>query len=145
MSFIEERWSAKKLLKYLQLAVEGKYTAQNYKQYEIDLTILLYELSGGGSHKLVPCVGGLKLTDISDNITDRFGPHHVRDSTSVVKMTPTLCGHTMLFDELVLEHKIDYLPGTDDMAGFCLEHLKELEMVKVGKDVRTVETAITAV
>ncbi|KAJ6608995.1 hypothetical protein B0H10DRAFT_1695664, partial [Mycena sp. CBHHK59/15] len=40
----KEGWSAVKILEQCQLAKAGKYTARNYTQYEIDLTILLYEL-----------------------------------------------------------------------------------------------------
>ncbi|KAJ7472465.1 hypothetical protein FB451DRAFT_980701, partial [Mycena latifolia] len=40
----KEGWSPKKTLQQCRLAVEGKYTARNYSQYEIDLSVLLHEL-----------------------------------------------------------------------------------------------------
>ncbi|KAJ7701119.1 hypothetical protein B0H17DRAFT_907210, partial [Mycena rosella] len=39
-----EGWSAKKILEQCKRAVDGKYTAKNYTQYDIDLAILLYKL-----------------------------------------------------------------------------------------------------
>ncbi|KAJ7829570.1 hypothetical protein B0H14DRAFT_2182727, partial [Mycena olivaceomarginata] len=47
--------------------------------------------------------------------------------------------------DVALERRIDYLPETDEMGGFCLEHLDGLETVNVGKDIRTVEAAVEAV
>ncbi|KAJ7447664.1 hypothetical protein FB451DRAFT_1535824 [Mycena latifolia] len=167
----KEGWSAKKTLQQCRLAVDGKYTARNYSQYEIDLSILLYELGGGGAvyamnhsifalpsrntiqpyrhqHSLVPSVNGLRLADISSNITALFGPHTRRDagkSDTGVEPPPTVCGHTLSFDELATERRIDYLSETDEMGGFCIEHSSVLKTVKVGKDTHTVEAAVAAV
>ncbi|KAJ7809652.1 hypothetical protein B0H14DRAFT_2194888, partial [Mycena olivaceomarginata] len=50
----------------------------------------------------------------------------------------------MSFDELALEKHVDYMTSTDEMGGFCSEHLNALETIKVGKDIRTVEAAVAA-
>lgn len=164
---MKEGWGSQKILEQLRLAVSGDYTARNYTRYEIDLTILLYELGGGGAvyamnhsifalpslntiqpyrrqQKIMPSVERLKITDISDNITTMFG-RPARDDVEAA--IPERCGHTLSFDELATERKIDYMPLTDEMGGFCLEHLKTsgLETVKVGRDIQTVEAAVTAV
>ena len=162
-------WSAQKTLQQCKLAKAGKYTARNYSQYELDLSTMLLEVAGGPAvyamnhsifalpsrntiqpyrrqHKLVPSVSGLRLGDISSNITALFGPHMRRDDSSTVRPTPVVrCGHTLSFDELATERRIDYLPETDQMAGFCLEHVSALETVNVGKDTSTVEAAVSAV
>ncbi|KAJ7855102.1 hypothetical protein B0H13DRAFT_1525333, partial [Mycena leptocephala] len=54
-------------------------------------------------------------------------------------------GHTLSFDELATERRIDYMTATDEMGGFCFELLDELETIKVGKNIRTVEAAVKAV
>ncbi|KAJ7741552.1 hypothetical protein DFH07DRAFT_778032 [Mycena maculata] len=166
----KEGWSPKKIHEQCKLAVDGEYTTKNYSQYEINLTCALYELGGGAAvhamhksifalpcrntiqpyrrqHKLTPSVSGLKFADITSNIAALFGPHARRetDKSNGVEQPPTICGHTLSFDELATERKIDYIPETDEMGGFCLEHVSVLETVKVGNDTRTVEAAITAV
>lgn len=164
-------WSAKIILEQCRLAKAGKYTARNYPQYEIDLAILLYEVSGGAAvyamnHsifalpsrntiqpycrqlKLVPSGNGLRLDDISRNIATLFGTHTRRrdvDESDSELPPPPKCGHTLSFDELATERRIDYMAETDEMGGFCQEHPSTLETVKVGKDTRMVEAAVTAV
>ncbi|KAK6991491.1 hypothetical protein R3P38DRAFT_2449972, partial [Favolaschia claudopus] len=51
----------------------------------------------------------------------------------------------LMFDEAALHPSIEYMPTTDEMAGFCLEHVSELDTLLVDKDTRTVEAAVTAV
>ncbi|KAJ7717896.1 hypothetical protein B0H14DRAFT_3901181 [Mycena olivaceomarginata] len=46
---VVNNWSANVILEHCKLAVEGKYTAQNYTLYEIYLAILIYELGGAGA------------------------------------------------------------------------------------------------
>lgn len=47
---LEEGWGMKKLLEKLRTATgAGKHKPRSYTQYEIDLTILLYELGGSGA------------------------------------------------------------------------------------------------
>ncbi|KAJ6538423.1 hypothetical protein B0H10DRAFT_1856925, partial [Mycena sp. CBHHK59/15] len=98
----KEGWGPKKILEQCQLAKAGKYTARNYTQYEIDLAVEMYELGGEGAvyslnhsiftlpsrnkiqlywrqFNLVPSVGGLRLADVSRNITTLFGSHTRRD------------------------------------------------------------------
>ncbi|KAJ6603726.1 hypothetical protein B0H10DRAFT_1957784 [Mycena sp. CBHHK59/15] len=166
----KEGWAIKKLRSMLQLATDGEYTARNYSQYEIDLAILLYKLGGGGAvhamnhsifvlpslktiqphrrqHKITPSIHGLKFSDISRNISALFGSRiSFDDGTELaVDVPPTRYGHTLSFDKLATECRIDYMTATDDMGGFCLEHLDGLETVKVGKDIRMVEAAVAAV
>ncbi|KAJ6626243.1 hypothetical protein B0H10DRAFT_1942079 [Mycena sp. CBHHK59/15] len=168
----EYGWSAKRILEHCKLAVDGKYTARNYTQYEIDLAILLYELGGGGAvyamnhsifalpsrntiqpyrrhANLMPSLNGVRVTDISGNISALFGPRESHGGASIVGTaptgTPTIFGHTLSFDEIATERKIDYMTATDDMGGFCLEHLSALDSIKVGKDTQTVQAAVGAV
>ncbi|KAJ6574023.1 hypothetical protein B0H10DRAFT_1963829 [Mycena sp. CBHHK59/15] len=163
----KEGWGPKKILEQCQLAKAGKYTARNYTQYEIDLAIELYELSGEGSvysmnhsifalpsrktiqpyrrqFNLVPSVGGLRLADVSRNITTLFGSHTLRDKETD-SFLPIKCGHTLSFDELATERKVVYMTETDEMGGFCIEHLAGLDTIKVGKYTHTVEAAVSAV
>ncbi|KAJ6556912.1 hypothetical protein B0H10DRAFT_2371775 [Mycena sp. CBHHK59/15] len=163
----KEGWGPKKILEQCQLAKAGKYTARNYTQYEIDLAIELYELSGEGSvysmnhsifalpsrktiqpyrqqFNLVPSVGGLRLADVSRNITTLFGSHTLRDKETN-SFPPIKCGHTLSFDELATERKVVYMTETDEMGGFCIEHLAGLDTIKVGKYTHTVEAAVSAV
>ncbi|KAK6969185.1 hypothetical protein R3P38DRAFT_3504625 [Favolaschia claudopus] len=163
----KEGWSPVNTLEHCQLAKAGKYTARNYTDYEINLAILLYELGGGAAvhamnhsifalpsrntiqpyrqdFKLIPSVSGLRFTDISQNITTLFGSHPSREGESDVS-PPEKCGHTLSLDELAADPRIDFMPETDEMGGLCLEHLSELETVKVGKDLQAVEAAVAAV
>ncbi|KAJ7491634.1 hypothetical protein B0H11DRAFT_2156477 [Mycena galericulata] len=165
----EYGWSAKRILEHCPLAVEGKYTAQTCTQYEIDLAILLYELGGAGAvytmnhsifalpsrntiqpyrrlANLLPSLNGVRVAEISNNISALFAPRKTHDGEGAELTTaPIICGHTLSFDELATESKIDYMTGTDEMGGFCLEHLPGLDSIKVGKDTQTVEAAVAAV
>jgi hypothetical protein len=58
---------------------------------------------------------------------------------------PTIYGHTLSFDEIATERKIDYMAETDDTGGLCLEHFSALDTVKVGSNSQTVEAAVAAV
>ncbi|KAJ6586611.1 hypothetical protein B0H10DRAFT_2335394 [Mycena sp. CBHHK59/15] len=164
---VANKWSANVILENCQLAMEGKYTARNYPLYEIYLAILIYELGGGGAlyalnhsifalpsrntiqpyrsqAKLMPSVNGVQVAEISSNISALFGPHASHE-TDMETVTPTIYGHTLSFDEVATERKIDYMAETDDMGGLCLEHLSALDTVKVGTDSQTVEAAVAAV
>ncbi|KAK7021670.1 hypothetical protein R3P38DRAFT_3196488 [Favolaschia claudopus] len=163
----KEGWGPAKILEQCQLSAAGNYTARNYSQYEIDLAILLYELGGGGAihamnhsvfalpsrntiqpyrrqFNLVPCVSGVKFTEISRNITSLFGPRTRREG-EVDPLPPVKCGHTLSIDEVAADRHIDWMTETDEMGGFCLEHVSKLETVKIGKDLRSVEAAVAAV
>ncbi|KAJ6612415.1 hypothetical protein B0H10DRAFT_1807559, partial [Mycena sp. CBHHK59/15] len=166
----KEGWGANKLLEMLKLAETGDYTARNYTRYEIDLAILLYELGGNSAvyamnhsifalpsrntiqpyrrqRRIMPCLDAVRISDVSDNITAVFGDHLRDDDEASSSDLPERCGHTLSFDELATERRIDYMEETDQMAGFCLEHLKSsgLETIQVGSDIHTVEAAVTAV
>ncbi|KAK7007147.1 hypothetical protein R3P38DRAFT_3212810 [Favolaschia claudopus] len=163
----KEGWSATKILEYCRLAHAGQYTARNYTQAEIDLAMLIYELGGAGAiyalnHSifalpsrntiqpyrrqlnLLPSVSGLRFTDIFRNITTLFGPrtHHEGEAEL---LPPVKCGHTVSVDEVAADRNIDLMHETDEMGGFCLEHVSKLETVKIGKDLRSVEAAVAAV
>ncbi|KAJ7927165.1 hypothetical protein B0H13DRAFT_1598962 [Mycena leptocephala] len=91
-----------------------------------------------------PCLDHVNLLTIPDNIATMFGPHEQKGGKS--REAPIkICGHTLMFDELATERKVDYMSTTDEMAGFCLEYVAALETLAVGKDTRTVDTAVTAV
>ncbi|KAJ6629990.1 hypothetical protein B0H10DRAFT_2160337 [Mycena sp. CBHHK59/15] len=171
----EYGWSANRILEHCKLAVQGKYTARNYTQYEIDLAILLFELGGGGAiyamnhsifalpsrntiqpyrreANLMPSTNGVRVAEIAGNISALFGPWQSHNGETSVGApvdgpsgAPAIFGHTLSFDEIATERKIDYMPETDEMGGFCLEHLPALDTIKVGKDTQTVEAAVAAV
>ncbi|KAK7005448.1 hypothetical protein R3P38DRAFT_3604669 [Favolaschia claudopus] len=163
----KEGWSATKILEYCRLAHAGQYTARNYTQAEIDLAMLIYELGGAGAiyalnHSifalpsrntiqpyrrqlnLLPSVSGLRFTDIFRNITTLFGPR-TRHEGEAELLPPVKCGHTVSVDEVAADRNIDLMHETDEMGGFCLEHVSKLETVKIGKDLRSVEAAVAAV
>ncbi|KAJ7022129.1 hypothetical protein C8F04DRAFT_1402565 [Mycena alexandri] len=160
-------WGANIILEHCLLSIAGKYTARNYTLYEIYLAILIYELGGGGAlhalnhsifalpsrntiqpyrsqSKLMPSVNGVRGVEISSNISALFGPRSKRENDTE-KASPMIYGHTLSFDEVATDRRIDYMDETDDMAGLCLEHLPALKTVKVGTDTTTVEAAVTAV
>ncbi|KAK7050337.1 hypothetical protein R3P38DRAFT_3306578 [Favolaschia claudopus] len=160
-------WGTKRFFDRLQEACSGDYVPRNYTQYEIDLAILLYELGGGSAvhamnhsifalpsrqtiepyrreHRPKPCLSDVNVLTISQNISTMFGSH--QDKEGKIRETPIKkCGHTLMFDETALHPSVEYMPSTDEMAGFCLEHVSELETLLVGKDTRSVEAAVAAV
>ncbi|KAJ7852163.1 hypothetical protein B0H14DRAFT_3450882 [Mycena olivaceomarginata] len=98
-------------------------------------------------NKLIPSVDGVRFSDISENIAALFGPHKVKKGTKpdVVDTPPSLHLHTLAFDEIASERRIDYMPDTDAIAGLCLEHVAALPTMKVGKNTQQVEAAAAAV
>jgi hypothetical protein len=164
---LKQEWGSKKFFEKIRAASRGEYTPQCYTQYEIDLSILLYELGGGSAvyamnhsifalpslyvlqpyrrqHRPKPCLDHIDVLTISENIMTMFGAHEEKGGKSR-EATIKTCGHTLMFDELATERKVDYMPSTDQMAGFCLEHVDALQTLTVGKDTQTVEEAVTAV
>ncbi|KAJ7033003.1 hypothetical protein C8F04DRAFT_1039898 [Mycena alexandri] len=152
-------WGVKTLHENLQLAYDKDYRADGFAQWEIHLQTLIYELGGAGAvyalnhspfalpslntiqlyrrqNNLVPCVDGVRFSDISQNIAALFGPH---------KPLPSRHLYTLSFDEIASERRIEYMAATDSMAGLCLEHVDALPTVKVGKDTQQVEAAAAAV
>ncbi|KAF7351813.1 hypothetical protein MVEN_01142400 [Mycena venus] len=164
---LTQEWGSKKFFHQIQAASRGDYIPRSYTQYEIDLAILLYELGGGSAvhamnhsifalpslktlqpyrreHKPKPCLDHANLLTISNNITTMFGSHEEKGGKS--REAPVkICGHTLMFDEIATERKVEYMSTTDEMAGFCLEHVDALKSLTVGKDTTTVEAAVTAV
>ncbi|KAJ7021303.1 hypothetical protein C8F04DRAFT_1403052 [Mycena alexandri] len=159
-------WSASVIREHCQLAMDGKYTAMGYQLYEIYLAMLIYELGGGGAlyalnhsifalpsrntikpyrsqAKLMPSVNGVRVAEISSNISALFGPRASRE-TNTETAEPTIYGHTLSFDEVATERKVDYMPETDDMGGLCLEHLRALDM-REGKVHISHETSVGAI
>ncbi|KAJ7444422.1 hypothetical protein B0H11DRAFT_2250104 [Mycena galericulata] len=164
---LKQRWGSKQFLERSRAASRGEYTPENFTQYEIDLAILLYEVGGGSAvyamnhsifalpslntlqpyrrqHRPKPCLDHVDVLTISENISTMFGPHEEKGGKSR-EVPIKICGHTLMFDELATERRIDYMSTTDQMAGFCLEHVDALPTLLVGKDTQTVEAAVTAV
>jgi hypothetical protein len=127
-----EEWSGAKLLEQLRLAAAGKYTARNYTRYEIDLTILLYELGGAGAvhvmnhsifvlpslttiqpyrrrRKLLPRIDRLRMSNIAHNISVLYGDQEPSETAGDASTSRSFerCAHTVSFDELAIERKID--------------------------------------
>ncbi|KAK6977109.1 hypothetical protein R3P38DRAFT_2436017, partial [Favolaschia claudopus] len=164
---LNEGWGIKALFERIQAAFHRRYTPRNYTQYEIDLAILLYELGGGSavyamSHSIFalpslntlqpyrrqlrprPCLTHPDIVTISNNISAVFGSH--KEKGGIIRGGPEKkCMHGLMLDELAIERQIGYDPSTDEMVGFCLEHIKPLDTLLVGKDTRTVEAAVAAV
>ncbi|KAJ7759761.1 hypothetical protein DFH07DRAFT_741022, partial [Mycena maculata] len=164
---LKQEWGPKKFFEMIQAASRGEYIAACYTQYEIDLGI---ELGGGSAvyamnhsifvlpsldtlqpyrrmYRPKPCLDHVDVLTISENITTMFGPHQEKGqvSPSSREAPIKLCGHTLMFDELATERRVDYMSTTDEMAGFFLEHVDALESLVVGKDTQRVEAAVTAV
>ncbi|KAJ7731444.1 hypothetical protein DFH07DRAFT_755624 [Mycena maculata] len=166
----KQGWSDKKLLEHLHLAASGDYSAYTFSDYEIDLTVLLDEPGGAGAvyamnhsifalpslntiqpyrrqRKLVTCTDGVRITDISQNIATLFGSDSSEGDHAFEVPHPGRCGHTLSFDELATEKRVEYDPATDNMTGLCLEHLGSsgLETLKVGSGIENVEAAVAAI
>ncbi|KAK7013380.1 hypothetical protein R3P38DRAFT_3322492 [Favolaschia claudopus] len=137
----------------------------------LNLAILIYELGGAGAvhalnhsyfalpslntiqpyrrqNNIVPCVDGVRITDVLQNIAALFGPYTdkpgAKPSLSVERPVQ-LHGYTLSFDEVASDPRLDYMAGTDTIGGLCLEHIDALTTVKVGKDISSVEAAAAAV
>ncbi|KAK6981468.1 hypothetical protein R3P38DRAFT_2578443, partial [Favolaschia claudopus] len=134
----KEGWSARKTTQKSQLAIEGKYHARNYTEFDRDLAILIYELGGGAAlyalnkaptmlpsrftiaeerraQNLRITVGDVKMSDIMENIEILF-----RDAPASA-LGPVL--HTISQDEISEDGRLCYLEETDEIAGLC-EHAK---------------------
>ncbi|KAJ6622485.1 hypothetical protein B0H10DRAFT_1787994, partial [Mycena sp. CBHHK59/15] len=164
---LKQQWGSKKFLERSRAASRGEYTPENFTQYDIDLAILIYELGGGSTvyamnhlilvlpslntlqpyrrqHRPKPCLDHVDVLTVSENMATMFGLHDEKGGKS--REAPIkICGHTLMFYELATERRIDYMSTTDQMAGFCLEHVNALQTLAVGKDTQTVKDAVTAV
>ncbi|KAF8157541.1 hypothetical protein K438DRAFT_2074070 [Mycena galopus ATCC 62051] len=162
-----QKWGAKKFLEMITAAYLGDYTPRSYSQYDIDLAILLYEFGGASAvyarnhsifalpslstlqpyrrqHRPKPCLDHVNVLTISENISTMFGPHDEKGGKACEAPTK-ICGHALMFDEIAIDPKVDYMSATDEMAGFCLEHVSALETLVIGKDTKTVDAAVAAV
>ncbi|KAK6966807.1 hypothetical protein R3P38DRAFT_2590224 [Favolaschia claudopus] len=168
---VKRGWGIKTLRERLDLAVNKEYRAVNFPQHEIDLQILIYELGGAGAvhalshsyfalpslntiqpyrrqNNIVPCVDGVRITDVLQNIAALFGPYTDKPGAKPslsVERPAQLHGYTLSFDEVASDPRLDYMAGTDSIGGLCLEHIDALTTVKVGKDISSVEAAAAAV
>ncbi|KAK1235331.1 hypothetical protein PQX77_001450 [Marasmius sp. AFHP31] len=152
----KEGWGIKKLFRKLKDAAAGIYHIRSYTKADIDLAILCYELGGAGAvfalnhshvalpslstiqpyrrlHSITPCTHGIKLTDVMDNVDSIFA--NIPAAAGEV-------GNNLMFDEVATTPKVDWVPETDEMIGFCMEDVRVLSTVKVGRDTRNVEAAV---
>lgn len=150
------------LLKRVQSALEGTYRPRNYTPQLYDLATLLYELGGAGAIYAVnhACIalpslktiqkqqrkfalrvtaGRVVVEDVMENITTLFG------HGSGLETPNRPVGHTLALDEIAGDGRVCYLPKTDEMAGFCREHVHSLPTVKMGLDLSSVLAAAQAV
>ncbi|KAL0571530.1 hypothetical protein V5O48_010431, partial [Marasmius crinis-equi] len=156
---LKEGWGINKLSKKLRDAAAGKYHVRGYTKMDIDLTILCYELGGHAAvyalnhshlalpslstiqpHRrlfpIIPSTFGIKITDVMENVDTIFGK---------IPSTSPKVGHNLMLDEVSTKKKIDWVPETDEMVGLCMEDVRSLGTVKVGRDTSTVERAVGAV
>ncbi|KAK7055703.1 hypothetical protein R3P38DRAFT_2499266, partial [Favolaschia claudopus] len=159
----KEGWSTQKTTQKSQLAIEGKYHARNYTEFDRDLAILIYELGGGAAlhalnkaptmlpsrftiaeerraQNLRITVGDVKLSDMNhmmENIEILF-----RDAPAS-ELGPVL--HTISQDEISGDGRLCYLEETDEIAGLC-EHAKSrLKTFQMGTDLSCIEEVVTAI
>jgi hypothetical protein len=148
------------LLTRVEDAISGIYRPRRYTQRDRDLAMLLYELGGAGAvhathnaHTALPalttiCEGrqglsmqisvkGVQISEPMKNIETYFRP---RENETIRHI-----GHSMVIDEIAGQARPCYLPETDEMAGFCREHVDLLPSVKMGEDVTSVVEASKAV
>ncbi|KAK7443791.1 hypothetical protein VKT23_015572 [Stygiomarasmius scandens] len=157
---VNQDWSLKNLVRKIDQAIENRYHCRDFAQWEIDLAILMYEYGGHSAtyalhhspfalpclntlqkHRrhftLTPCVNGIQVVDVYQNMEALFRPR-IGQSDPV----PRRVGITLAFDELATEQHIDYVPETDQLAGFCLEHSSDVQSLFVGRDTTTVDAAM---
>ncbi|KAJ7475336.1 hypothetical protein B0H11DRAFT_1727862 [Mycena galericulata] len=158
---LKQRWGLKQFLERSRAASRGEYTPENFTHYDIDIAILLYELGGGAAvYAMNHSIFALPSLNTLQPYRRQHRPNHVLTmsiSLRFPKILPPclgymtrrapikICGHTLMFDELATERRIDYMSTTDQMAGFCLENVDALQTLAVGKDTQTVEAPVTAV
>ncbi|KAL1660065.1 hypothetical protein GGF50DRAFT_63940 [Schizophyllum commune] len=150
------------ILKRLKASREGTYRARNYSDDDYDLSALLHLLGGKSavhaahhSHVSLPalkttsglrrnlalkiCAGIVRVADIAQNVATHFRP---REPSSP---RPRRIGFTLGLDEIVGKGTVVYLPRTDEIAGFCREHVGHLATIKVGLDLTSTTRAVQAV
>lgn len=148
------------LLARIEDAINGVYRPLCYTQRDRDLAMLLYELGGAGAvhatnhaHTALPAlktiregrqklsmqisVKDIRISEPIQNIETYFSP---KANESVLRV-----GHSMVIDEIAGQGRPCYLPESDEMAGFCREHVDLLPSVKMGDDLTNVVEASKAV
>ncbi|KAL1739553.1 hypothetical protein HDZ31DRAFT_8467, partial [Schizophyllum fasciatum] len=128
---------------------------------DIDIVMALYEFGGASamhaahkSHLALPCLETLRkhhqdfllrvsalkaclIGDADENIQTLFQP---RDT-----LPRRLVGHRLGTNEFSADGRVSYIPATNQIAGFCQEHVNELDSVKMGIDLYNSMEAARAV
>lgn len=148
------------LLARVEDVISGIYRPRRYTQRDRDLTVLIYELGGAGAvhatnhaHTALPALKtiregrqklpmqvsakGVQISEPMKNIETYFRPQG--------NETVSHIGHSMVIDEIAGQGRPCYFPETDEMAGFCREHVDLLPSVKMGEDLTNVIEASQAV
>ncbi|TFK17475.1 hypothetical protein FA15DRAFT_734848 [Coprinopsis marcescibilis] len=144
---------SKKLLEKVTSAIDGKYHAKNFVDWELDLAILIY--NNGALHVLhnsafaFPCrqtlaerrseyklrisIGDLQMSDLLYNIEVLF--KNVPESQ---------VGITLCLDKVASDRRLCWIPGIDQIVGVC-EHESHLETTRMGNDLSVVCTTTDAI
>ncbi|KAG5634042.1 hypothetical protein H0H81_003657 [Sphagnurus paluster] len=83
--------------------------------------------------------GKVAVTDVMANISTLFG------CDAGLDIPHAQVGHILSLNEIAGDSHMCYLPKTDEMAGFCCEHVHKLLSVKMGSDLTSVLSAAQAV
>lgn len=158
----KEKVGVSELINRLEKAKRGEYHPKNYTPCNFDLAMLMYELGGAGAvyalnhaptalpslkriralrkkFSLRLTVRHIELSDILKNIETVCGPN------SGLPTPREIIGHSLAIDEIAGDGRLCYLPETDEIAGFCREHVGYLKTVKMGEDMTAVHDAAKAV
>lgn len=149
--------SIKKLLRIMQDAVDGLYSARGYGSDDVDLVAIIHSIGGSKllyamSHaaglpslrtlkrhrqlvSLRPCIASIREKDIDHNLNALFSNSDTAGRA--------LTGHSLLIDEISLEERLRYFPPlkgdteSGEIAGLCREHAHKAELKIV--DVESVD------
>lgn len=130
--------SISRLIRLLQDAVEGTYSARGYMDDDIDLGVLVYRLGGpklvyamghgAGLPSLTaikkrskcvslrPSTGAIRAEDIDYNLRAHLGPPGSTSPSHKRK------GHSLLIDEASLDEHARYFRWNNRIGGICREH-----------------------
>ncbi|KZP34121.1 hypothetical protein FIBSPDRAFT_990558, partial [Athelia psychrophila] len=140
--------SIKKLLRIMQDAVDGLYSARGYGSDDVDLVAIIHSIGGSKllyamSHaaglpslrtlkrhrqlvSLRPCIASIREKDIDHNLNALFSNSDMAGRA--------LTGHSLLIDEISLEERLRYFPPlkgdteSGEIAGLCREHAHKAEL-----------------
>ncbi|KAL1677905.1 hypothetical protein EV122DRAFT_278718 [Schizophyllum commune] len=146
----------------LESAANGAYRARNYTDDDFDLSALLYILGGSGavhathhSHVALPALKTTRKLRQETALKVSTGHDVTRDAVANIRTVfcpresparpPRRIGVSLATDEVFGDGRVAYLPKTDELAGFCHEHVRRLLSVKVGDDLTTTSAAVQAV